>query len=302
MKRKLYIIGNGFDLAHNLPTKFDPDFKNITRKYEYQNFWDIYQEGQDDIWSDFENLLGYPDFNSLEEIFNCYFPDYLSDRESDRVGIIYQVELNGHLYDALEEFANQAEQKLSTIYPKLQFTEMFNKQDLFINFNYTHTLEYIYDVDIENILHIHGEVGENNLLLGYPEGQFSPKKYSFDVRAKGVGPYAEIEVDEYINRIEDYYISTAYSNLLEKTKSFYKESKIFLLKTFLDTHDNQIDQIVVYGHSCAIDFTYFDYLNKRYPDAEWVFYVRENINGVHGVNVNNLVKNYSIQNYVFKII
>lgn len=69
MKNKLYIIGNGFDLAHNLPTRFDPDFKNITSKYEFENFWELYQSDENDIWSDFENLLGCPDFNLLEEIF-----------------------------------------------------------------------------------------------------------------------------------------------------------------------------------------------------------------------------------------
>ena len=81
MKDKLFIIGNGFDIAHNLPTKFDPDFKNIALKYEQDNFWELYQSRENDIWSDFENLLAHPDFNSLEEIFDGYSPDYLSDRK-----------------------------------------------------------------------------------------------------------------------------------------------------------------------------------------------------------------------------
>ena len=34
MKNKLFVIGNGFDMAHNLPTSFDPDFRNIARKHE----------------------------------------------------------------------------------------------------------------------------------------------------------------------------------------------------------------------------------------------------------------------------
>ncbi|HIT89336.1 MAG TPA: hypothetical protein IAC41_02810 [Candidatus Merdenecus merdavium] len=42
MKNKLFILGNGFDLAHKLPTRFDPDLKNIAPKYEQYNFWDIY--------------------------------------------------------------------------------------------------------------------------------------------------------------------------------------------------------------------------------------------------------------------
>lgn len=42
MERKLVIIGNGFDIDHGLPTKFNPDFKNISEKYESDNFWDLY--------------------------------------------------------------------------------------------------------------------------------------------------------------------------------------------------------------------------------------------------------------------
>ena len=45
------------------------------------------------IFDEFENLLGCPDFNALEEIFYGYEPDYFSDRESDRDSIIYQVDL-----------------------------------------------------------------------------------------------------------------------------------------------------------------------------------------------------------------
>lgn len=37
MQNKLFIIGNGFDLANNLPTRFDPDFKNIAIKYEKES-------------------------------------------------------------------------------------------------------------------------------------------------------------------------------------------------------------------------------------------------------------------------
>lgn len=113
MKNKLFIIGNGFDLAHNLPTRFNPDFMNFALKYEQDNFWDLYQTRDDNIWTDFENLLSYPDFNSLEEIFDGYAPDYLSDRESDRDAIIFQVDLNGNLKDALYEFASNAENFLN---------------------------------------------------------------------------------------------------------------------------------------------------------------------------------------------
>ena len=67
---RLFIIGNGFDIEHGLPTKFDPHFKTIAERIEQIDcFWDIYQSQRVDIWSDFENCLAHPDFNELEKNF-----------------------------------------------------------------------------------------------------------------------------------------------------------------------------------------------------------------------------------------
>ena len=293
MKNKLFIIGNGFDLAHNLPTRFNPDFMNFALKYEQDNFWDLYQTRDDNIWADFENLLSYPDFNSLEEIFDGYAPDYLSDRESDRDAIIFQVDLNGNLKDALYEFASNAENFLNNTQSNSFFERTLDSDGYYINFNYTHTLEDIYYIPSEQILHIHGEVGKNNLKLGYPQGNFKPEKYFYDVRAKGRGPYAEIEVEDYINNIEDYYVRIAYEGLLNKCKSFYKEIELDILKDFLDKNMCKIEDIVVYGHSCAIDFEYFRYLNIRYPKAHWKFYTRETKSKN---NINHMINKYNISN------
>ena len=292
MRNKLFIIGNGFDLAHNLPTRFDPDFKNIALKHEENNFWEIYRSDVD-IWSDFENSLGHPDFNSLEEVFYSHEPDYLSDRESDRDDIICQVEVNGNLQETLYEFADNAEASLNYIQSKAFFEHILDTDGYYIKFNYTHTLEDIYNISRKNILHIHGEVGKNNLKLGYPKGNFTPEKYSYDVRRKGRGPYIEIAIDDYIDEIEDYYIRTAYKELLDKCKSFYKQVRIDLLEDFLNHNQCKIEEIVVYGHSCAIDFEYFSYLNIRYSNAYWKFYVK----GVEQEdNVEGIIKKYNINN------
>lgn len=273
MSKRLYIIGNGFDRAHNLPTSYNPDFKRIAGKYENENFWDIYQSREPDIWADFENLLGCPDFNSLEKIFDGYAPNYLSDSESDRDGIILQVEVNGHLMPALYKFAEQAESALENTNRERSIERILDNEAFYITFNYTHTLEEIYDISFEHVLHVHGEVGKDNLLMGYPKGKFTPEKYFYDVRQKGRGPYAELEIQDYIDEIEDYYIRTAYDELLEKCKSFNKEIKVDLVDIFLDKAESQIEEIIVYGHSCEIDFEYFDAINKRYPKAKWFFYV-----------------------------
>lgn len=293
MKDKLFIIGNGFDIAHGLPTRFDPDFKNIALKYEQGNFWDLYQSRKDDIWSDFENLLGCPDFNSLEEIFDGYAPDYLSDRESDRNSIIVQVDLNGKLRDALCEFADTADEHLHHIGANEFIAQLIEPNRYYVTFNYTHTLENVYGIPTGHILHIHGEAGKNNLELGYPEGAFTPEKYYYDVRRKGRGPYREIEIEEYINDIEDYYVRDAYEQLIAKCKSFFKEIRLDLLQDFLNENSCDIEEIIVYGHSCAIDFDYFSYLNSKYPTAQWTFYARDS---KQESNIRNLITGEGIKN------
>lgn len=293
MKDKLFIIGNGFDIAHGLPTKFDPNFKDITLKYEQDNFWELYQSCKDDIWSDFENLLGCPDFNALEEIFDGYAPDYLSDREGDRNSIIVQVDLNGRLQDALCEFADMADKYLHCVRPNESIVQIIDQDGYYITFNYTHTLEKIYGIPKEHILHIHGEAGKNNLALGYPKGSFAPEKYRYDVRGKGRGPYCEVDVEEYINGIEDYYVQTAYEQLITKCKSFYKEIRVNVLHEFLKKNICNIAEIIVYGHSCAIDFDYFSHLNSKHPNAKWKFYVR---GPGQETNVQNLIANIRIKN------
>lgn len=239
MSKRLFAIGNGFDLAHKLPTNFNPDFKEIAEKNEQiPYFWEIYQSQEIDIWSDFENLLAKSDFNELEQIFEGYEPDYLSDRESDRDAIITQVDLNGNLIPTLYEFAKQAEEKLIKTVAISSNIELFQLEDLFVNFNYTHTLEKVYGVQENRVFHVHGEVGQENLILGYPNGNFSPEKYHYDVRQKGRGPYRKIDIREHIedmlkSEMMDHYTYTSFEGLINKVESFNKEPQIKLLEEFL---------------------------------------------------------------------
>ena len=74
-------------------------------------------------------------------------------------------------------------------------------------------------------------------------------------------------------------------------KSFCKEIRVDLLEEFLDKNQCEFEEIVVYGHSCAIDFDYFNYLNTRYSYACWKFYVK---GAEQESNVKNLMASYSI--------
>ena len=274
---RLFIIGNGFDLAHGLPTSFNPDFKNITEIHEQiSDFWDIYQSVNSNIWSDFENCLAHPDFNQLEEIFRGYEPDFSSDYESDRNSIIIQVDLNGRLKESLYDFANRAEQEINDKNVQSQFYKHFNCKDLFISFNYTHTLEKLYKITDNQIVHIHGEVGKNNLLLGYEEGEFQPELYFYDPIGEGRGHVVKTDYKDYIDRMQenesiDFYTREACIGLYKKAKSFSKKIQLEKLKDFLK--DKEVKDIIIIGHSCGeTDYKYFEALNKKYPLSKWTFY------------------------------
>ena len=95
----------------------------------------------------------------MEEIFAGYAPDYSSDRESDRDDILNQVSINGNLKEAVAEFARKADAYLENVDRMEFFEELLDSNGYYISFNYTHTLENVYNIPEERIIHIHGEVG-----------------------------------------------------------------------------------------------------------------------------------------------
>ncbi len=62
---KLYIIGNGFDLAHELPTSYNKNLKPILEKNDKELFdlvnnlyFVLNSNSQDDYWFEFEKHIG----------------------------------------------------------------------------------------------------------------------------------------------------------------------------------------------------------------------------------------------------
>ena len=93
----------------------------------------------------------------------------------------------------------------------------------------------------------------------------------------------------------DYYTYTAYASLIEKTKSFYKVPQVNELRAFLK--DVNVDEVIVIGHSCAIDFSYFEYINHNFPSARWVF---NPFDEDTKFNVEEMIKLLKIKFYVIK--
>ncbi|HFC9119510.1 bacteriophage abortive infection AbiH family protein [Enterococcus hirae] len=82
---KLYIIGNGFDLAHELPTSYNKNLKPILEKNDKELFdlvnnlyFVLNSNSQDDYWFEFEKHIG-----EITDIEQHKFMDFLKKQTDD---------------------------------------------------------------------------------------------------------------------------------------------------------------------------------------------------------------------------
>ncbi|WKT76881.1 bacteriophage abortive infection AbiH family protein [Lysinibacillus fusiformis] len=186
----LFLIGNGFDSAHKLPTKYEDFQKYLIETYpkalennpsfsisstmmpdgeivydinEVVAFlMDIVSKAEEDgeKWSDVETSLGKLDFEE-------YFDDmsYLYNEDEEDFNFFHQAydyeDVSSNFFSVTimikQLFAEWIDTiNIEAVDPIISFKNTINPdEDYFINFNYTPVLEEIYDA--KNVFHIHGE-------------------------------------------------------------------------------------------------------------------------------------------------
>jgi len=267
----LYIIGNGFDLAHGMKTSYE-DFhqwlldngeSSAVNRIEslYPNITN--NEGR---WCDVESALGSitleetinydRNFQECSDEINC--EDSLHD--AYRCG-----EKLKNVVDILPCLLKSWVASISTkdISPKFEII----KDAKFLSFNYTRTLEDAYQIKTDNILHIHETIIENRpLVVGYGDAIFE---------------YDDYVPDEDIIDVE--LIKNLLSHNRKPVGAILKETKPKEWFKGL----NEIESVIVYGHSCSrVDKPYFQKVAESIKDnANWRFYV-------HDAN-----KNFSIEKF-----
>ncbi|MDL4840350.1 bacteriophage abortive infection AbiH family protein [Aquibacillus rhizosphaerae] len=194
----LFVIGNGFDLDHRLETSYNhfrdylisiyPEIK--FDEFTMPNERDLPDGGieYDDIevlsmlfylinvaeqneekWSNIEKSLGELDFS---EAFDWYDDILDKDGDIDMWKTSYRNEdLVSHLVipalriqEFFSEWVNSI--NLITATPKRDFIKLLNDGDQYLTFNYTETLEMVYDIHPENICHVHGKQ-EEEIFFGH---------------------------------------------------------------------------------------------------------------------------------------
>ncbi len=175
--KTLYIIGNGFDIAHGLDTRYwkfrgylekvDSDFLrtfeslyniqplDTSEPWYTQKAQEIWNEAVNhDLWSAFEEAMGVPNTTEMIELSQDVtigmpqvgIRDHMDSYWKEQYGFIAK----------LQSYVKEWIESVDTSGVKCKRKALIESDDFFLNFNYTDILENVYG--IEDVLHIHGGV------------------------------------------------------------------------------------------------------------------------------------------------
>ena len=172
--RNLYIIGNGFDIHHCIPSRY-ADYLNWlknNKKTTYNKIVDLYNDAdENEWWNEFETNLGY--FEIREKIENISFVCQPDEDDFEKMRVIdttvgaWEAETEiGGVINAIKDTFHEWVDSL----PQASINNKVNidvKDSFFITFNYTLTLECLYKIERDKILHIHGSLNDDEYILGH---------------------------------------------------------------------------------------------------------------------------------------
>lgn len=264
---KLYIIGNGFDLWHELPTSYDNFYvfaKGLLDEMESYYLFDMTHSGP---WSDFENSLGLFEWQHFYEAYNHI--DVASDsfRPSEVYGLEDELteQADRHVEAIKESFREWIEEiDVSTVRQKLNLP----KDASYLTFNYTSTLQSVYGIPGDKILHIHGQAGNyGELIFGHGE----TREEEPELDENGDSNRTMFSDAEGAAKYPFYAFQKPVNEVLKNNLEFFES---------LD----DILEITVIGHSFnKIDLPYFRKLANKSNSAKWLVGTYKESDAIHHV-------------------
>jgi len=256
MEKHLYIIGNGFDRHHGIPSNYyDKGGGPCFRKWLDENEYEILCEIDDNFgrtdelwWTKFEESLASVETLRVayEEAFECY-PNFGSDDFHDRdwydAELSVENRLNIVYFDIVSAFRKWINQlPLGNPMKKIRIEK---SDSIFLSFNYTDTLESLYEVPSSNILYIHGKANsDDELILGHG--------LTYQDLQRVLEQYETVESGDYVyQRAKDAALNSVASHR-KKTEAIIRENKEWFNGLF------DVTNIHIYGHSLnCIDMPYY---------------------------------------------
>lgn len=180
-----YIIGNGFDIAHNLKTSYSC-FREYLKKYheeflvELEKLYGFYPIDEDDPYAGFTKDAIKEREESIENILWGRFEENLGKVDEDEIygrcksavkdleeGLELPVQIGDTLntyFDKEYRFIQDLQEYLLKWVRQIRLNKapvkrkklLTDADDLFLTFNYTPTLERVYGIKSSQVCHIHG--------------------------------------------------------------------------------------------------------------------------------------------------
>ncbi|MGG3032962.1 bacteriophage abortive infection AbiH family protein [Bacillus stercoris] len=277
----LFIIGNGFDLAHGLPTRYkdfynyllemypnavelDPSFSiqpsempDGSLKFNKEELVafliNIISEVSGEDWSDFEASLGRLNFDNHLYAMSTLFED--EDDDSSDFRMAYRNEdATSNFYLASLEIKELFSEWINTI----DITEVESKEsfeflmdpwkDTFLTFNYTPVLESVYDAI--PVYPIHGQQN-SEIIIGHGEDD-----------------------KEIINSFtgSEYSLSKIHSALRKNTEEIIKLAQ----EEFYELLSGDIEKVYSYGFSFSdVDLPYIREICKRLDTENLTWFLND---------------------------
>lgn len=271
---KLYIIGNGFDLHHGLDTSYqsfafylqDHHRKIHDNLHRYYGLPYLDRDQKDDHWdpwwANFEQALADLDIASVLDDHSDSLPNVGSDDFRDADWHTLQIEmqmlvddLTKNLFKAFKDFITKVRYPTSINDKRL----LLDKDAYYLNFNYTHTLEYYYNIPKAQILYIHGnaQVPDASLVLGHG---IDPDTFEEEEIKPPPGLSDEELMDWHDQRADEYDYSYEsgkaelmqyFGKSFKPTKEIIEENAPFFNKL------SDVDEVIIMGHSLSsVDLPY----------------------------------------------
>ncbi|MCY8318784.1 bacteriophage abortive infection AbiH family protein [Bacillus vallismortis] len=277
----LFIIGNGFDLAHGLPTRYKdfynyllktyPDAEGLDPSFGIQTIQmpdgseefntdelvafliNTISEVSGEDWNDFESSLGRLNFDNDLYVMETLFEDENDDsslfrmayRNEDATANFYKASLK--IKDLFSEWINTID--VSDVEPKDSFDSLINSlEDTFLTFNYTPVLEEVYEA--YDVYPIHGQQN-NEIIIGHGEDD-----------------------KEIINSFvgSEYSLAQIHSALRKNTKEIIERAQ----EEFYELLSGDIEKVYSYGFSFSdVDLPYISEICKRLDTENITWYLND---------------------------
>lgn len=281
---KLYIIGNGFDIHHGIPSRYS-NYRDWLERYDagllegLRNYYDVDNK---EWWNQFERELGYPDMSEyIDETAFENQPDFGSDEFRDRDYHAGQFaaenEIGSLVADIKRTFFDWV---VSLPAPNSNKKIKMEKETaFFINFNYTDTLQKLYNVKPTDILFIHGNASSgSDLVLGHNrpydelEAEYVPEllEPTDSLDGEELSEWYDDNYDtgeDYIHQsVREEVVSQVFS-LRKDTENIIKRNRV-IFEALRD-----VENVYIYGLSFSeVDEPYLDEIvnNLRIKTTKWL--------------------------------